>query len=175
MKSSKAFSPWIRWIAAAAFLPSLSLSTTLLWPTAHVQAAETEKAQCKAYSVLLTKEGNGEVPPNLSFLRDTLKDDQFAAYKGYRLLETATLKLAQKKPSLASMKATGHRLSLQFLGVVQNKLKIHAILIGPKRQKPLVDTDYLSVNNGLLLVDGAKPVDGNGRVFFAIQCRTESE
>ena len=171
MKSYKRLPPWF--MIASAFLPALALSTTLLVPTMQVQAAEAEKAECKTYSVLLTKEGNGEVPANLSFLHDTFQDEQFSAYQGYRLLETTTLKLDHKKPSLALMKKTGHRLSLQFLGVLANKLKIHAILMAPNHKKPLVDTDYLSVNNGLLLVDGAKPADGNGRVFFAIQCRTQ--
>ena len=59
-----------------------------------------------------------------------------------------------------------------MLGEEETKLNLHANLSAPGRDKPLVNTAYKIVNNGLLLVGGVRHLDG--KVFFAIHCRGET-
>ena len=71
-------------------------------------------------------------------------------------------------PSTADLQS-GFKLKLSLLGEEDTKLKLHANLIAPGRDKPLVDTAYKIDDNGLLLVGGVRHLDG--KVFFAIHCR----
>jgi len=153
----------------ALLLPATVLGGLSLAP-AEVRA-EVKAAACKVTAFLATKDGDGNIPADLRFLEEQLRDDQFAAFKGFRLLEGTTLKLGLNKPSLAALQS-GFQLRLSLLGEEETKLKLHANLIAPGRDKPLVDTAYKIDNNGLLLVGGVRHLDG--RVFFAIQCRGET-
>ena len=133
--------------------------------------AEVKSAACKVTAFLASKDGDGTIPEDLKFLEEQLRDDQFAAFKGFRLLEGKTLKLGLDKAAVASLQS-GFQLRLSLLGEEATKLKLHANLTGPGRDKPLVDTAYKIDNNGLLLVGGVRHLDG--KVFFAIHCRGET-
>lgn len=159
-------------ILASAFT-ALLLPVTVLGGLSLTPAevlAEVKAAACKVSTFLATKDGDGSIPTELKFLEEQLRDDQFAAFKGFRLLEGKTLKLGLDKPSVAALQ--GFQLRLSLLGEEETKLKLHANLIAPGRDKPLVDTAYKIDNNGLLLVGGVRHLDG--KVFFAIQCRGET-
>jgi len=159
-------------ILASAFtallLPATIIGGLSLTPAEVL--AEVKAAACKVSTFLATKDGDGSIPVELKFLEEQLRDDQFAAFKGFRLLEAKTLKLGLDKPSVAALQ--GFQLRLSLLGEDETKLKLHANLIAPGRDKPLVDTAYKIDNNGLLLVGGVRHLDG--KVFFAIQCRGET-
>lgn len=159
-------------ILASAFT-ALLLPVTIIGGLSLTPAevlAEVKAAACKVSTFIATKEGDGTIPAELKFLEEQLRDDQFAAFKGFRLLEGKTLKLGLDKPAVAALQ--GFQLRLSLLGEEETKLKLHANLIAPGRDKPLVDTAYKIDNNGLLLVGGVRHLDG--KVFFAIQCRGET-
>lgn len=157
---------------ALAFLPilvpALALGGVSMIP---VEASAVEiKAACKVTAFLATKDGDGTIPADLQFLEEQLRDESFAAFKGFRLLEGKTLKLDLGKPSTAELQS-GFKLKLSLLGEEDTKLKLHANLMTAGREKPLVDTAYKIDDNGLLLVGGVRHLDG--KVFFAIHCRRE--
>jgi hypothetical protein len=128
--------------------------------------AEVTSATCEVHAVLAMKSGDGTIPADLDFLAAQLRDDQFAAFKSFRLLETKSLKLKLGETEGASMK-TGHNLKLRLLGAEASKLQFHAVLASG--EKVLVDTDYKIESNGILLIGGVRHPDG--KVFFAIRCR----
>lgn len=133
----------------------------------NVARAEVRTVACKVTAFLAQKDGDGTIPEDLKFLDEQLRDDSFAAFKGFRLLETKSLRLAVDKPGLAALKS-GFQLKLSLLGEDSKKLKLHANLLAPGRAAPLVDTDYTIDDNGLLLVGGVRHLEG--KIFFAIQC-----
>jgi hypothetical protein len=149
---------------AAVLVPGLLVGGVSLLP--DVARAEVKAVACKVTAFLAQKDGDG-IPKDLKFLEEQLRDDQFAAFKGFRLLETKALRLGLEKPGLAALKS-GYQLKLSLLGEDGMKLKLHANLLAPGRESPLVDTDYSIDDNGLLLVGGVRHEDG--KIFFAIQC-----
>jgi len=155
--------------ALSAFLvPALALGgLTLASPEVR---AEVKSAACKVTAFLASKDGDGTIPQDLKFLEEQLRDDQFAAFKGFRLLEAKTLKLGLDKAAVAALQSS-FTLRLSLLGEEETKLKLHANLMAAGRDKPLVDTAYKIDNNGVLLVGGVRHLDG--KVFFAIHCRGE--
>ncbi len=156
-------------VLSAFLLPAIVLGgLTLASPEVR---AEVKSAACKVTAFLASKDGDGSIPADLEFLKEQLQDDQFAAFKGFRLLESRTLKLGLDKPAVAALQS-GFNLRLSLLGEESTKLKLHANLTAPARDKPLVDTAYKIDNNGLLLVGGVRHLEG--KVFFAIHCRAES-
>lgn len=150
-------------------VPALAIGSVAM-ASADVYAAEIKAAACKVTAFLATKEGDGAIPADLQFLEEQLRDESFAAFKGFRLLEGKTLKLGVDKPSTADLQS-GFKLKLNLLGEEDKKLKLHANLMAAGRDKPLVDTAYKIDDNGLLLVGGVRHLDG--KVFFAIHCRGE--
>lgn len=154
-------------LAIPAWLPL----ATLLVPAAAMTApavarADAKNADCKVHAVHVVKEGDGTIPKTLKFIEEELRSDQFAAYKGFRLLEVKSLKLALKKPANTSMK-TGHKLGLSLLGG-DKRLKLHAQLTDRKGSGSLVNLDYTIDNGGVFMIGGSKYK--GGRLFFAIQC-----
>lgn len=154
---------------AVILAPGLVVGAVTLAP--DVALAEIKAAACKVTAFLAHKDGDGTIPADLKFLEEQLRDDQFAAFKGFRLLETKPLRLGIDKPGLAALKS-GYQLKLSLLGEEGAKLKLHANLLAPGRDAPLVDTDYTIDDNGLLLVGGVRHLDG--KIFFAIQCGKQS-
>lgn len=150
---------------AAVLVPGLVVGGVSLLP--DVARAEVKAVACKVTAFLAQKDGDGTIPTDLKFLEEQLRDDQFAAFKGFRLLETKALRLGLEKPGLAALKS-GFQLKLSLLGEDGAKLKLHANLLAPGRDSPLVDTDYSIDDNGLLLVGGVR--HEGGKIFFAIQC-----
>lgn len=128
--------------------------------------AEVSSATCEIHAVLAMKSGDGSIPADLDFLSAQLRDDQFAAFKSFRLLDSKSLKLKLGQTDGASM-ATGHNLKLSLLGAEASKLQLHAVLASG--DKVLVDTDYKIESSGILLIGGVRHPDG--KVFFAIRCR----
>jgi hypothetical protein len=153
-------------IVASVAVPVLAVGGAVLGAPTVVRAA-TERVDCKVHAVHLTKEGNGKIPKNLKFIEEQLKDDQFAAYKGFRLLDAKTLKLELNKPGTTKMKS-GHATRLKLLGAEQKRLKLHATLTSPARTKPLISAEYVIEDKGVLMMGGFKYQ--GGRLLFAIQC-----
>lgn len=146
-------------------LPALVVGGATLAPAEA--RAEVTSVACKVTAFLAEKDGDGTIPQDLKFLEEQLRDDSFAAFKGFRLLETKALRLGRDKPELAALRS-GFKLTLSLLGEENTKLKLHANLLAPGREAPLVDTDYAIDDNGLLLVGGTR--HEGGKIFFAIQC-----
>lgn len=155
-------------VLSASLFPAIALGgLSLVSPEVR---AEVKSAACKVTAFLASKEGDGTIPEDLKFLEEQLRDDQFAAFKGFRLLEAKTLKLGLDKAAVAALQSS-FTLRLSLLGEEETKLKLHANLMASGRDKPLVDTAYKIDNNGVLLVGGVRHLDG--KVFFAIHCRGE--
>lgn len=150
---------------AAVLTPALALGGTLLVPVHEARAAD--RVDCKAHAVHLTKQGDGKIPSNLKFIEAELKDDQFAAYKGFALLESKTLTLEGDKPAAAKFK-TRHRLKLRLLGKQDGKLKLHTTLFSRAGDKKLVDMDYAIADKGVLLLGGSK--HEGGKLLFVLRC-----
>lgn len=144
--------------------PALALGVVA---TPAMASAAVEEANCQVHSIHLTKEGDGTVPRELKFIEGQLKDDQFAAYKGFRLLEKKTLRLDGDKPGKAGF-SSGHRLELKLLSADAKRLKLHATLSDRGGKKPLVSTAYGIENGGVIMMGGSKYEDG--RLLFAIRC-----
>jgi len=153
-------------IIASVAAPVLAIGGVVLGVPVAVNAA-TERVDCKVHAVHLMKEGDGKVPANLKFIEAELLDDQFAAYKGFRLLDAKTLKLELNKPESTKLKS-GHATRLKLLGVEEKRLKLHATLTSPAQSKPLISAEYVIKDKGVLMMGG--PKYQGGRLLFAIQC-----
>ena len=154
-------------MALPVWLPLVALVVpTAVTLAPAVARADIEKAECKVHAVHALKEGDGSIPKELKFIEEELRSDQFAAYKGFRLLEAKSLKLVLNKASTTSMK-TGHKLGLSLLGG-KDRLKLHAKLTDRKGSGSLVDLDYTIENGGVFMIGGS--TYKGGRLFFAIQC-----
>jgi hypothetical protein len=156
------------WILASGLSSSgfaITLGSALILAPADARA-DVSGARCQIYSVLAMKTGDGSIPPELEFLGEQLRDDGFAAFKGFRLLESRALDLKLGAMGAADM-GSGHRLQLTLLGAEQTRLKLRATL--QAGDKKLVDTDYKIEDAGILLLGGVRHPEG--KVFFAIQCR----
>lgn len=155
----------------APVLAALMVPTTVL-AAAPSDKAAVSKASCQATAVLLSKEGDGSIPAELEFLKSTLQNDEFAAYKGFHLLERKAMKLAKDVKSEAAF-ASGHRMGLTLLGSDDNnRLKLHADLSSRDASKSLLSMDYSIENEGLVMIGAGSHTDATrtGKLFFAIQC-----
>ncbi|HRI07930.1 MAG TPA: hypothetical protein PKW35_08940 [Nannocystaceae bacterium] len=160
--------PMIHWLLSSTLSTAsvaLALGSALVVAPGEARA-EISSADCQIHAVLATKNGDGTIPDDLGFLAEQLRDDQFAAFKGFRLLESKSLQLKIGSSGIASMRS-GHQIQLALLGSELSKLKLHATL--QAGDKTLVDTDYKIENGGILLIGGVRHPDG--KIFFAIQCR----
>ncbi len=165
MKYGKGMRSKLLPVVMGAMVPMLVAPAVTMVP--GVVRADVKQAACKVHAVLAQREGDGKVPANLKFLEEQLADDQFAAFKSFRLLEAKSLKLEIGVPATAGMK-TGHKLELELLGGANGRLELHAKLRGASSDKPLVSTDYTIDNKGVLIVGGVR--HDQGKLFFAIQC-----
>lgn len=154
---------------ASALMPAAMFGVTLAAPT-EARAAVT-KAHCQVHAVLASKEGDGTIPKELEFLRTTLQNDEFAAYKGFHLLEKKTVKLELDEKSKLTLKS-GNALALTLLGGDDSKLKLHAELSNRDGSKSLLATDYSIEDNGLFMIGAGSYSEGSlaGKLFVAIQC-----
>jgi hypothetical protein len=154
---------------ALALVPTFVLATPAI-SVAHAASA-VKKADCQVHAVLASREGDGTVPKNLEFLRETLEDDAFAAYKGFHLIDKKTVKLALEKAAESGFKS-GHKLRLTLLGGEEARLKFRADLTGRDGKTALIGTDYSIDDNGLLMIQAGRYTSGEveGKLFFAIQC-----
>ena len=156
--------------ALAAVLAPLSAFVTVLAVPGAAEAA-VAKASCQVNAVLLSKDGDGTIPSELDFMKSTLQNDEFAAYKGFHLLERKELKLALDTKAESSF-TSGHRVGLTLLGGDETRLKLHADLSSRDATKSLLSTDYSIEDNGLLMIGAGAYSDEkrSGKLFFAIQC-----
>lgn len=156
-------------VLAAGLVPVSAFAGVFSLATA-ADAAVT-KASCQVNAVLLKKEGDGTIPPELEFLKPTLETEEFENYKGYELIERKALKLALDTKSEATF-TIGHRVGLTLLGGDAARLKLHADLSSRDGTKSLLSTDYSINNNGLLMIGAGAYSDEkrSGKLFFAIQC-----
>ena len=130
--------------------------------------AEVKKAACKVYAVAASKDAAKQrIPKELEVISSQLQDDQFAAFRSFRLLEDKTLRIAPNAPGKAKLKS-GHGIALDLLGGDDKRLKLHATLTGRDGSSKLVSTDYTIENNGVLMIGGV--AHEGGKLFFAIQC-----
>jgi hypothetical protein len=165
MKYSTSMFHWILASELATSGFALALGSVLILAPEDARA-DVSGANCQIYTVLAMKTGDGSIPPDLEFIGDQLRDDGFAAFKGFRLLESRALELKLGATGVADM-SSGHRLQLTLLGAEQTRLKLRATL--QAGDKKLVDTDYKIEDAGILLLGGVRHPDG--KIFFAIQCR----
>ncbi len=136
--------------------------------------ASEPSAACRVHAVVAEKTGSG-VPKELEFLRKTLEDDAFAAYKGFRLLDHQVYNLAISEPIKHSFRS-GHDLTLALLGMAGSRLELQAKLVRQNDQKQLLGTKYGIENQGLLMVQAGVYNDKgvSGKLFFAVQCAKKS-
>ena len=156
-------------VLAAVLAPVTAFSAVVVAPVA-AEAAVT-KANCQVTAVLLSKEGDGTIPPELEFMKSSLQNDEFAAYKGFHLLERKAVKLAVDTKADSPF-TSGHRLGLTLLGGDDKRLKLHADLSSRDGSKSLVSLEYSIENDGLFMIGaGSYSNDSrSGKLFFAIQC-----
>lgn len=152
--------------ALTAAAPALGV-VAMAMPT---DARAADSVACNVHAIHLTKEGDGKVPKELAFLEAELRDDQFAAYKGFRLLDRKQLQLTKETPGKASFKS-GHRVELKLLDAQDKRLRLHATLIGRGGDKPLVSTAY-GIDNGGVFMMGGSSYEG-GKLLFAIRCASK--
>ncbi|MEM7158951.1 MAG: hypothetical protein AAF799_39300 [Myxococcota bacterium] len=148
-------------------MPAAALATVAVPTAAHA----AEEADCQLTAVHALKKGDGTIPKSLDFLADQLKDDEFAAYKSFKLIERKALKLKRDTASEARF-STGNRIGLTLLGNEGSRLKLHADIRSRNGETKLLAADYSIANGGVLLVRaGELEHDGEtGKLFFAIQC-----
>ncbi len=155
---------------ATVLAPVFALGGAFVGMSGEARAA-VGKADCQVHAVLFSKDGDGKVPKNLAFLEETLRDDAFAAYKGYHLIDKKTLRLQLDSAAKAAFKS-GHKLGLTLRGGDASRLKLHANLTGRDGKGSLLDTEYSIEDNGLLMIAAGRHTSGEveGKLFFAIQC-----
>jgi hypothetical protein len=156
-----------------------SALAAVLAPTAVVsyampleaRAAEVEEAKCQVHAVLASKEGDAGIPEKLKFLEAQLKDDEFAAYKSFHLVEQKALTIKLDAASEVTL-TTGNRLGLSLLGNDDTRLKLRASLSSRDGSKSLLATDYSMEDAGVLMIRaGSHTYEGiEGKLFVAIQC-----
>ncbi|MCA9708665.1 MAG: hypothetical protein KDK70_22645, partial [Myxococcales bacterium] len=98
---------------------------------------------------------------------EQLRDDQFAAYRSFRLIEQKALDLDLGKKAEVKFRS-GNRLALSLMGNDDTRLKLHADLSSRDGKKSLLGTDYSMEDGGVLMIGAGKFEDG--KLFFAIQC-----
>lgn len=130
-----------------------------------------KKAECQVHAVLASKDGDDGIPEKLRFLEAQLKDDEFAAYKSFHLIEQKALTIKLDAPSEVTL-TTGNRLGLSLLGNDDTRLKLHANLSSRDGSKSLLSTDYSMEDAGVLMIRAGSYTheDIAGKLFFAIQC-----
>jgi hypothetical protein len=156
-------------LLASILVPTLAATSVLAAPS--VARAAVSKANCQMHAVLLSKDGDGTIPKELAFLRSTFETDEFAAYKGFFLLERKTAKLALDTKAETSFKS-GHRLGLTLRGGTEQRLKLHADLSSRDGSKALLSTGYEIDDAGVLMISAGSYSDEkrSGKAFFAISC-----
>ena len=149
--------------------PTAALAAVATLPvTAH---AEVKKARCDVHAVLAAKDGDGSIPANLKFLEARLREDDFAAYKSFKLVEKKSAKATLEKAAEFAF-SSGNRLTLGLLGSEDTRLKLRASLFSSDGEKKLLSTDYSIVDGGVLMLGGVEYTekDVTGKLFFAVQC-----
>lgn len=163
--------------ASGHWMTATRLALALITPMATwavlpsvAMAAPAESAKCRVHAVLASKDPGG-LPSNLSFLKKTLKDDQFAAYKSFHLIDQKSLSLAGKAASQAQFRS-GHKLALSLKGGDEKRLRLHLELTGRSGRGKLIGTDYSIEDHGLFMIQAGayQKGDVSGKLFFAIQC-----
>ncbi len=162
---------------AAVLTPTTALVTSVVPTQVHAappakKKLSVESARCQVHAVLASKEGNRGIPAELKFLEKQLQDDEFAAYKSFRLIEQKDLKIDLGKTSEVTF-ASGNRLSLRLLGGDDKRLDLHADLSSRTGGKSLLSTDYTIEDAGVLMIRaGSYTHDGEtGKIFIGIQCK----
>lgn len=169
MTHRKTTSRWLASMVASALAVPLVGAAVFAVPA--VADAAVTKATCQVHAVLASKEGDGTIPADLEFLRSTLANDEFAAYKSFTLLEKKSLKLALDTKGESTF-GSGHKLGLTLLGGDDTRLKLQLDLSNRDGTKSLVSTAYSIEDNGLLMIGAGAFTDASrsGKLFFAIQC-----
>jgi hypothetical protein len=156
--------------ALVAVLAPTAVLATFVAPL-EARAAAVKEGKCRVLAVLAAKEGDGGIPEELRFLETQLKDDEFAAYKSFHLVEQKALTIKLDAPSEVTL-TTGNRLGLTLLGNDDTRLKLHANLSSRDGSKSLLSTDYSMEDAGVLMIRAGSYTHGDiaGKLFFAIQC-----
>jgi hypothetical protein len=156
--------------ALAAVLAPAAMVSIYAAP-AQASAAAVKEAKCQVHAVVASKEGNEGIPEKLRFLEAQLKDDEFAAYKSFHLIEQKALTLKLDTPSEITL-TTGNRLGLSLLGNDDTRLKLRADLSSRDGSKSLLSTDYSMEDAGVLMIRAGSYTHENiaGKLFLAIQC-----
>jgi len=170
MKNRKDAGRWRNVVLAAVMVPfGFAMAPVDVAEAAPSPAAK--KGGCQVHAVLASKEGDGEIPRSLEFLRETLKDDQFAAYKSFHLVDKKTIGLAEAKAQSVTL-STGHQAKVTLLESDAKRLRLHLELTARSGEAPLVRTDYSIEHNGLFMIQAGKykQEEVTGKLLFAFQC-----
>lgn len=137
----------------------------------EARAAEVKEAKCQVHAVLASKDGDVGIPDKLRFLEAQLKDDEFAAYKSFHLIEQKALSIKLDGSSDITM-SSGNRLGLSLLGNDDTRLKLRVSLSNRDGSKSLLSADYSMEDAGVLMIRaGSHTHEGiEGKLFVAIQC-----
>jgi hypothetical protein len=156
--------------ALAAVLTPAVLVGTYAAPS-HARAAAVKEANCQVHAVLASRKDGGGIPEKLRFLEAQLKDDEFAAYKSFHLIDQKALTVKLDVASEMTL-TTGNRLGLSLLGNDDTRLKLRASLSSRDGSKSLLSTDYSMEDAGVLMIRaGSYTYEGiEGKLFVAIQC-----
>lgn len=157
--------------ALAATLAPTVVVAGFATPTEARAADLVKESKCQVHAVLASKEGDTGIPEKLRFLEAQLKDDEFAAYKSFHLVEQKALTIKLDVASEVTL-TTGNRLGLTLLGNDDTRLKLRASLSSRDGSKSLLSTDYSMEDAGVLMIRaGSHTFEGiEGKLFVAIQC-----
>ena len=134
---------------------------------AMARAADLDHADCQVHAVLASNEGDKGIPKELEFLAAQLREDEFAAYKEFHLIEQKETRISLDKVAEVKFRS-GNRIGLSLLGNDDKRLKIQIALSGRDGQKQLLSSQ-LSFNDGAVVMvrAGDYEVDGKkGKLFL---------
>ncbi len=142
----------------------LAGSVALLSPT--VANAGVTAASCRIHAVEATTQGDGTIPAELQFLAENLQAPEFAAYKGFRLLESKDFKLEVGAEVDQKFKS-GHNVTLRLLGGERDKLDLHTEIL--RGGASVFQMDFLMKVASIVLIPVRR---GDQATIFAYQCKS---
>lgn len=158
-------------LTAALAMPTGAIMLAAAPSAVAAEPTAIKRAGCQVHAVLASKDGDGEIPRSLEFLRETLKDDQFAAFKSFHLVDKKTMSLTVGKVASAAL-TTGHQVKVTLLESDPKRLRLHLDLTARDGEEPLVRTDYSIEHHGLFMIQAGryKQEEVSGKLLFAFQC-----
>jgi hypothetical protein len=152
-------------LAGFLMIPALLAGGVVLLSPAIADASLTS-ASCRIHAVEASAEGDGSIPADLEFLADQLQAPEFAAFKGFKLLEVKDYKLELNSVIDEKFKS-GHNVKLSLIGGEQDRFEIRTELL--RNNQSVVKMDMLIKTAQVVLIPVRR---GEQAIIFAYQCKS---